>query len=137
MRPIIIFILIFQTSYIHAETLKEAPPHSACPIVDEVIVDLNALVDALRETKAISMFKKLHLKKRIDQLLSNAKAYHEGNRDFTLEQIKEQYHLFMIKVAAMIQATDAKLHQMICDAWNEIWEDIEDPIKFKQLTNNA
>ncbi|MEM7402092.1 MAG: hypothetical protein AAF304_09105 [Pseudomonadota bacterium] len=137
MRSFIFTLIILLFSCLHAKTLDEAPPHSACPIIDEVIVDLNELVDELRETKAISVFKKIHLKKRIDHLLANTKSYHEGKSDFTLEQIREQYHLFMLKVTAMIQATDAKLHQMICDAWSEIWKDIEDPIKFKKLTSNA
>lgn len=136
MRSFILLLLITVVPA-QANIIKEGPPLSECSAVDSVVVDFDGLIKELRNTKALSMFQKLHLKNHIDQLIRKFESYHSSAGKLTIEQLREQYHLLMIKVAVTVKNEDAELHRKVCNAWSEIWGGLKDPIEFKKLKGKA
>jgi hypothetical protein len=104
----------------------------ACPAVEEEIVDLHLLADGLKDSRAVSLWEKLRLKSAIDELIGRFQAYHDGRRDFSLAQLQEQYDLLLMRIAAHLQHKDVILHQRLCNAWFQIWQDLEDPQRFAE-----
>ena len=102
-----------------------------CPSVEEEIVDLEMLTMALRKTRTISVFKKIGLKLDIDALLARLHAYHDGASIFSLEELEEQYNVLLMKIAAHLQHKDVGLHRQLCNAWDVIWRDLQDPTLFR------
>ena len=104
----------------------------ACPAVEEEIVDLHLLADGLKDSRAVSLWEKLRLKSAIDELIVRFEAYHNGRRDFSLAQLQEQYDVLLMRIAAHLQHKDVILHQRLCNAWFQIWQDLEDPQRFAE-----
>jgi hypothetical protein len=104
----------------------------ACPAVEEEIVDLHLLADGLKDSRAVSLWEKLRLKSAIDELIVRFEAYHNGRRDFSLAQLQEQYDVLLMRIAAHLQHKDVILHQRLCNAWFQIWQDLEDPQRFME-----
>ena len=105
---------------------------AACPAVEEEIVDLYILADGLRESRAVGLLEKLRLKSAIDDLLGRFEVFHAGGGDFTLPQLQEQYDLLLMRIASHLQHKDVILHQRLCNAWFQIWQDLEDPTRFAE-----
>jgi len=103
-----------------------------CPSVEEEIVDLEILSEALRESKAVGLFEKIKLKSSIDKLLGRLEAFHNGRRDYSIEQLEEQYNVLLMRIASHLQHKDQLLHQQLCNAWLTIWLDLEDGTSFKE-----
>jgi len=108
-------------------------PYSACPSVEEEIVDLRMLTGGLRETKAIGRMTKIRLGNDINKMLRRLERLHNNNSKFTLDQLEEQYHLLLMKIATLIHDDDLVLHQQLCNAWARIWFDLKDPDSFRQM----
>ncbi len=104
----------------------------ACPAVEEEIVDLHLLGDGLKDSRAVSLWEKLRLKSAIDELIGRFEAYHDGRRDFSLAQLQEQYDVLLMRIASHLQHKDVILHQRLCNAWFQIWQDLEDPQRFAE-----
>jgi len=103
-----------------------------CPSIDDEIVDLEMLSDALRESKAVGLLEKVKLKLSIDDMLTRFEAYHNGRRDYSMEQLEEQYNVLLMRIASHLQHKDKILHQQLCNAWLMIWQDLEDSTRFKE-----
>ena len=116
-----------------ASVPSAASPYSACPTVEEEIVDLDMLTAALRETKAIGTLAKIRARSDIKKMLSRLEMWHDKKSKFTIYQLEEQYHLLLMKIAIMIHDDDLALHQQLCNAWAGIWLDLKDPDKFRQM----
>lgn len=101
-------------------------PLAACPTVKAEIADLDRLVDGLEHSKAVGWVEKLRLKSAIDELIGRLKAYHQGARHYTLEQLQEQYDVLMVRIASQLQGKDAALHGQLCSAWQPIWSRMTD-----------
>ena len=109
-----------------AEVHEPSDPRGGCPPVEEEIIDLELLAEALADTSAIGFFDKVRLKTDIDRMLSRLKAYHNGRGKFTIEQLEEQYNLLLMKIAIRLQENDLLLHKQLCNAWLKIWVDLSD-----------
>jgi len=112
---------------------EPAGPYSACPSVEEEIVDLQMLTAGLRETKAIGKLTKLRLRNDINKILRSFERLHDSNSRFTLDQLEEQYHLLLMRIATLIHDDDLLLHQQLCNAWARIWIDLKNPDSFRQM----
>lgn len=108
---------------------------SRCPPIEEEIIDLNALADMLKNTKAVGLVTKIALKGDISALLKRMEVYHRGKRTFSLEELQEQYDLLLMKIASHLQDKDLALHKHLCNAWFVIWEDLRDEQRFREFSN--
>jgi len=117
------------------DVLVAAPagPYSACPSVEEEIIDLQMLIAGLRDTTAIGKLTKLRLRSDINIILRRLERLHDSNSRFTLDQLEEQYHLLLMRIATLIHDDDLLLHQQLCNAWARIWFDLKNPDSFRQM----
>jgi hypothetical protein len=106
-----------------------APPAPAAPPA----LDLNALKEQLKETKAIGVFTKLTLKNQVDDLLQQFRDYYQGKVKLTLAELRRSYDLLMMKVLALLQDADQKLASAIVSSREAIWGLLADPKKFATL----
>jgi len=104
----------------------------ACPSVDEEIVDLEILADGLKQSDAVGLFEKVRLKSAIDSLLKRMKKFHNGDKKFSAAQLQEQYDVLLMRIASHLQDKDIILHSQLCNAWDMIWLDLEDPDRFAE-----
>ena len=116
-----------------ASAASTAGPYSNCPSVEEEIVDLRMLTAALRDTKAVGTMTKIRLRNDINRVLGRLERWHGNKGRFTLDQLEEQYHLLLMKIAILIHDDDLILHQQLCNAWAGIWFDLKDPDRFRQM----
>lgn len=115
-----------------AATTTTAAVLQHCPAVEAEIVDLEMLAGALRGSNAVGFIEKIKLKSSIDDLLKRLEAYHDGRRNYSLEQLEEQYNVLLMRIASHVQHKDQILHQQLCNAWLRIWLDLEDSGRFKE-----
>ena len=104
----------------------------ACPKVSREIVDLDTLAEGLKHSNAVSTFEKLRLKSSIDQLIGRLKGFHGGARNYSLDQLQEQYDLLMMRIAAQLQDKDVALHGQLCNAWEPLWAQLQDRGRFME-----
>jgi hypothetical protein len=104
----------------------------ACPTVHEEIVDLDMLAGGLKKSSAVGLVEKLRLKSSIDELIGRFKAFHGGNRQYTLNELQEQYDLLMMRIARQLQDKDLPLHGQLCNAWGSIWATLQDRGRFME-----
>jgi len=104
----------------------------SCPAVPEEIVDLDDLAAGLKASKAVGMLDKIRLKSGIDDLLKRMRAYHKGKHTYSLEELQEQYDVLLMKIAGYLQDKDVPLHGQLCNAWESLWLDLEDPERFAE-----
>jgi hypothetical protein len=104
----------------------------SCPAVEEEIVDMELLASGLKDSKAIGMFDKIRLKSSIDDLLKRMEAFHNGKRTYSLAELQEQYDVLLMKIAYHLQHKDVVMHGQLCNAWDLIWLDLEDPVRFTE-----
>jgi len=96
-------------------------------------LDLEALKQELRETKAIGIFTKLTLKNQVDDLLDQFRALHKGRPKPTLSDLRRSYDLLMMKVLSLLQDKDQKLASQIVSSRETIWGLLADAKKFAAL----
>jgi hypothetical protein len=96
-------------------------------------LDLAALEQRLRDTKAIGVLTKLTLKNQVDDLLNHFRLYHEGRSDVKLEQLRQSYDLLLLKVLSLLQDKDVPLASAISASREAIWAILIDPRKFAAL----
>ena len=100
--------------------------------MQQEIVDLDMLAEGLKNSGAVGMFEKLRLKSAIDELIGRFKAFHGGNRQYTLAELQEQYDLLMMRIARQLQDKDVALHGQLCNAWGSIWATLQDRGRFME-----
>lgn len=104
----------------------------SCPAIVEEIVDLEMLAKGLKKSKAVGLVEKIRLKSSINDILERFEAFHDGARDYTLEQLQEQYDVLLMRIASHLQQQDERLHGQLCNAWDIIWHDLENPGSFAE-----
>src|SRR5262249_59215179 len=82
---------------------EPAAPRSAFPL------DLSALEQRLRDTRAIGLFTKLSLRNQVDDLLLQFRAFYQGGSGFTLGELREKYELLLMRVVSLLQDGDPAL----------------------------
>lgn len=108
--------------------LTIAEPPAAVPELD-----LKALKDQLRETKAIGFMTKITLKNQVDDLLDRFREYYQGKATLTMKDLRRSYDLLMMKVLSLLQDEDQQLATAIVASREAIWGLLADPVKFETL----
>ena len=108
-----------------------SPPPLASPAPPAL--DLNALKEQLKETKAIGVFTKITLKNQVDDLLDQFRDYYQGRAKVTMAELRRSYDLLLMKVLSLLQDADQKLASAIVSSRETIWGMLSDPKKFATL----
>jgi len=114
---------------------KPLPPPAAAtssPVASPTL-DLAALKEQLKETKAIGVFTKITLKNQVDDLLQQFRDHHQGKARTTMAQLRRSYDLLLMKVLSLLQDADQKLAAAIVSSREAIWALLADPKKFATL----
>jgi hypothetical protein len=101
-------------------------PHAAT-------LDLASLGQRLRDTRAIGVFTKLSLKNQMDDLLAEFKAFHRGQSQTTLADLRQRYEALLLKVLTLLQDADAPLAAEVASSREAIWGILTDPKKFAAI----
>lgn len=111
---------------------KTAAPPVAAPAAP-LTLDVSALKDRLRATKAIGIFTKIALKNQVDDLLEQFTQYYQGKTTLTLTDLRRSYNLLMMKVLSLLQDADQTLASAIVSSREMIWGLLADPKTFATL----
>lgn len=93
-------------------------------------LDLKALENRLKDTKAIGVFTKLTVKNQVDDLLQQFRAYYQGKLKTTLTDLRRSYDMLVLKVLALLQDADPPLASAIAASRESIWSILSNPAKF-------
>jgi hypothetical protein len=120
-----------------APTAPPTPAPQARAIPPAVAVtptlDLAALEQRLKDTKAIGVFTKLSLKNQVDDLLSQFRAFYARKSTTSLSNLRQRYDLLLLKVLSLLQDGDPSLASAIASSREAIWGILSDPQKFSKL----
>jgi hypothetical protein len=111
--------------------IARAPKPAAPPA--PLTLDLNALKEQLKETKAIGIFTKIALKNQVDDLLQQFREYYQGKAKLSMAELRGSYNLLIMKVLSLLQDADQKLASAIVSSREAIWGLLADPKKFATL----
>lgn len=109
----------------------EAPPPAARPV--ESPLDLPALKERLKETKAIGVMTKLTLKNQVDDLLERFQAHYRVRPPPDLAPLRQAYNMLVLKVLTLIQDGDPALARTLASSREAIWAMLADPVRFQTL----
>lgn len=96
-------------------------------------LDLKALVERLRETRAIGMFTKLALKNQVDDLLELFREHYAAQVNTPPVELRPPYDRLLLKVLAAVQDEDPDLARAIVDSREPIWNILADPVRFATI----
>ena len=96
-------------------------------------LDLSALEQRLRDTRAIGLFTKLSLRNQVDDLLAQFRAFYQGGSELTLGELREKYELLLMRVVSLLQDGDPALAGAVLASRAAIWAVLSDPKKFAAL----
>jgi hypothetical protein len=105
-----------------AKTPATAPP-----------LDLKALEQRLRNSKAIGLFTKITLKNQVDDLLDSFEEYYNGKSKHTIQELRRSYDLLLMKVLSLVQDKDQPLASSIFASREAIWALLADRKTFATL----
>ena len=109
-----------------------APVASPAP-AEPLALDLDALKERLRATKAIGLFTKISLKNKVDDLLQQFREHYQGKVPPTMTELRGSYNLLMMKVLSLLQDSDQTLASEVVSSREAIWGLLSDPKKFATL----
>jgi len=112
-----------------AAPLAAAPPALVAPLT----LDLSALKERLKQTKAIGIFTKISLKNQVDDLMAQFNEYYQGKARLTMTDLRRSYNLLMMKVLSLLQDSDQTLASAIVSSREVIWGLLADPKTFAAL----
>ena len=118
------------------QTAGPAPPAAKATVPEspkEPTLDLGALEQRLKDTKAIGIFTKLSLKNQVDDLLGELRAFHNGSAKTPTAVLRQKYDTLMIKVLTLLQDGDPQLASTIASSREALWGILMDPKKFAQI----
>lgn len=118
-----------------ARTPKPAAPPVAAqaPPAAPTTLDLNALKERLKATKAIGVFTKISLKNQVDDLMKQFNEYYQGKGKLTMGDLRRSYNLLMMKVLSLLQDDDQMLASAIVSSREAIWSLLANPTTFATL----
>jgi hypothetical protein len=96
-------------------------------------LDLAALEQRLKDTKAIGVLTKITLKNQVDDLLDQFRAYYQGKLRTDLASLRRSYDLLVLKVLSLLQDGDQALATAIAASREAIWGILSDPVKFATI----
>ena len=115
-----------------APAVKPAAPRVAAPAAPAKL-DLNALKEQLKATKAIGVFTKISLKNQVDDLMQQFRDYYQGKSKLTMADLRRSYNLLMMKVLTLLQDEDKPLASSIVSSREAIWSLLANPTTFATL----
>lgn len=107
---------------------------AAVPAAKQSTLDVAALKERLRETKALGFFTKLELQNQVNDLLARFRAHYDNGKDASVADLRQPYDMLVLKVLALLQDSDPALAQTILESREAIWKILADPVKFKSLS---
>jgi hypothetical protein len=107
---------------------RDAKPPATAPSLD-----LKALEQRLRNTKAIGIFTKITLKNQVDDLLDAFEAYYDRKSKRTIKDLRQSYDLLLMKVLSLLQEKDQPLASEIVASREAIWALLADKKTFATL----
>jgi hypothetical protein len=107
------------------------PPDIAKPKAPPL--DLAALEQRLKDTKAIGVLTKIALKNQVDDLLDQFRAYYQGKFKTDLASLRRSYDRLVLKVLSLLQDSDQALAAAIVASREAIWGILSDPAKFATI----
>jgi len=116
-----------------APAKPEAPPPPPAAKPSTPTLDVNALKEKLKETKAIGVFTKLTLKNQVDDLLQQFRAYYQAKQKRDIATLRQAYDMLVLKVLSLVQDGDPTLARTIAASREAIWAMLADPVKFNTL----
>lgn len=108
------------------------PLATNAPITHEDELNLTQLEDRLKDTKAISPFKKLSLKGEIDGLLEQVRQAHLNGGKAEVTKLRPQYNAMIDKIYGLL-GKDPQLGQDILASKQAIWNLLSDQTQFASL----
>jgi hypothetical protein len=96
-------------------------------------LDLAGLEQRLKDTHAIGLFTKLSLKNQVDDLLGAFRAFHGGQTQPPLADLRQRYDLLLLKVLTLLQDGDPPLASAIAASREAIWALLADRDKFQKI----
>lgn len=116
---------------------KTAPPGAATAAAQHPAtappLDLKALEQRLRNTKAIGIFTKITLKNQVDDLLDKFEDYYDRKSKYTMKDLRRSYDLLLMKVLSLLQDEDQQLASAIVASREALWVLLADPKTFATL----
>ena len=119
-----------------APTPPVTPPKPAAATVASTVVaplDLTALKEKLKATKAIGVFTKISLKNQVDDLMKQLSDHYQGKGKTTMPELRRAYDLLLMKVLSLLQDSDQKLASEVVSSREAIWGLLSDPKRFATL----
>ena len=118
-----------------APAAAAVPAAKAAPVAKATAppLDLKALENELKGTKAIGVMTKLSLKNQVDDLLSQFRAFYQGKLKTTLAELRRPFDLLVLKLLALLQDSDPTLAAAIVASREAIWGILSDRTKFASL----
>lgn len=110
-------------------TSKAAPR----PAPKAPTLDLVALKEQLKATKAVGVFTKLTLKNQVDDLLDRFRDHYAGKGKPSMPELRQSYDMLMMKVLSLLQDHDQRLASDIVASREAIWGLLADPKSFAAL----
>jgi hypothetical protein len=95
--------------------------------------DLTSLEKQLKDTQAIGVLAKIALRNQVDDLLSQFRAFYQGNLKTTLAELRRPYDLLILKVVLLLQDNDPSLAAAVGASREAIWGILSDPAKFATI----
>lgn len=106
--------------------------YSSVVIADPLRLDLAELESRLRTTDAIGLFTKLSLKRHVDELIDEFRAFHEGSSG-EIEFLRQHYEQLLSDTLALLENGDPDLRQDISRSRAALWTMLADPVQFADL----
>jgi len=103
------------------------------PVAKPPALDLAGLERRLKDTHAIGLFTKLSLKNQVDDLLGAFRAFHGGQSQPPLAELRQRYDLLLLKVLTLLQDGDPPLASAISASREAIWGLLADRDKFQKI----
>jgi hypothetical protein len=125
----------------HAPSEQHGTPVAAQPAAAQPVakpsappaLDLAGLEQRLKDTHAIGLFTKLSLKNQVDDLLGAFRAFHGGQTQPPLAELRQRYDLLLLKVLTLLQDGDPPLASAIAASREAIWAFLADRDKFQKI----
>lgn len=115
-----------------APTKPDVKPDAKTPAAAPSL-DLKALEQRLRNTKAIGIFTKITLKNQVDDLLDEFEAFYKKKSKRSMQDLRRSYDLLLMKVLSLLQDKDQPLASAIVASREAIWGLLADPKTFASL----
>jgi hypothetical protein len=91
------------------------------------------LADRVKRSKSLGGMTKLSLKKDYDRLLKMTRAYHEGDEDISLEQLRDRYDVMYHRLKTLLQDKDEEFTRFIHESKDIFWLSLSDEEQFAKM----